>query len=365
MKVVSLSQIIWQSAYHALTLQAADGSFPPGHNGRYHDPETPVRNTAHWLFLFSTLYLKTGDARWRTAGEKAINFLASSEARPYGKSFYCREKKGKDKCNGLVGQAWVIEALVKAAEAFDRQDCYRLAEEVFLLHPWDQNVGIWHRVEVDGKVLSFDGTFNHQLWFAAAAGLLKNTLLSQSRVEAFLEKIAERVQLYSNGVIFHYSPMGRLLDYAAAGIKPFLGELRAMLVRKVKRSSLYLKSSGYHGFNLYAFALLKKSFPDAKIWKSNKINMLLTAHQSEKFVNEVKKSEFGFRYNISGIEIAFAVETFFDDKQEATTWLNRQMAETYLNDRQCLSHNVPDPNTAMARIYQAARLTNNYEVVVD
>ena len=38
-----LSDIILQSCEAALQLQSEDGSFPPGCNGPYHDPETPVR----------------------------------------------------------------------------------------------------------------------------------------------------------------------------------------------------------------------------------------------------------------------------------------------------------------------------------
>ncbi|WP_295101702.1 hypothetical protein [uncultured Candidatus Kuenenia sp.] len=44
-----LGDIIVQSGRAALQLQAKDGSFPQGCNGPYHDPETPARNTAHWL----------------------------------------------------------------------------------------------------------------------------------------------------------------------------------------------------------------------------------------------------------------------------------------------------------------------------
>lgn len=364
MKTVKLSEVLTRSAEYGLTLQAADGSFPPGCNGPYGDPETPVRNTAHWLYLLAVCYATSGDARWKTAGENAIEFLMSPKARPGRNTFHCRNKDGKDKCNGLVGQAWVIEALVKAAEAFDRQDCYRLAEEVFLLHPWDDKVGIWKRVEVDGTVLSYDGTFNHQLWFAAVGSFLKRTPLAQSQAKSFLDKVAARVQLYPNGVIFHVSAMGRLLDYLQSGIISFLQELKTRVKNIVRKNSSYLKSVGYHGFNIYALAMLKSSFPDSYVWSTEIFNKLVTAHRGEKFVQDVNISEYGYRYNISGIEIALAVETFFQDKQEATIWLNRQMKETYLIDHQSLSHNVPDPNTAMARIYQAARLTEDYDVVV-
>lgn len=337
---------------------------PCGHNGPYNDPETPVRNTAHWLFLFASLYIKTDDSKWKAAGEKAVEYLLSDRAIPFCKSFHCRDKLGKDRCNGLIGQAWVIEALVQAAEAFDRQDCYKLAQEVFLLHPWDKNIGIWKRLEVDGSVLPYDRTFNHQLWFAAAAGLLTKTPGAQNRAKVFLEKVAARVQLYGNGVVFHSSKMGLFIDYLKSGLKPFIWEMVLHLRKKSKLDVLYPKSAGYHAFNLYAFAMLKKAFPDSPIWQSKTFKALITAHRNDRFINDVKASEFGYRYNLSGIEIAYAVETFFKDKQEAGTWLNRQFQETYLDDSRPLSRSVSDPNTANARIYQAARLSKEYDITI-
>ena len=52
MKKFNLYQLIEFSAAAAIALQAPDGAMPPGHNGPYHDPETPVRNTSHWLITF-------------------------------------------------------------------------------------------------------------------------------------------------------------------------------------------------------------------------------------------------------------------------------------------------------------------------
>jgi hypothetical protein len=360
-----LDELLEASAKDGLRKQRADGSMPSGCNGPYRDPETPTRNTAHWLFLFASRFAVTGDIIWKHAGSKAIEYLVSSMARPGGKTFHCRDKEGKDSCNGLVGQAWVIESLLMAAEAFGCQDCYKLAEEVFLLHPWDGNVGIWQRVEVDGTVLSYDRTFNHQLWFAAAGGLLTKTPLAQKRAVIFLEKVAAVVQLYPDGVIFHASALGELKDYLKDGPKPFLRELKSRIKNTTRWSTLYSKSVGYHGFNLYALAMLKKTFPEASFWGTEKFRDLLAAHGREEFIRAVKCSEFGYRYNISGIEIAYAVETFYQDSLEASTWLNRQLDETYLCETQCLSLGAADPNTAMARIYQAARLTEDYEVMVE
>ncbi|MCP1663161.1 hypothetical protein J2T61_001863 [Methanocalculus sp. AMF5] len=348
-----------------LSQQYPDGSLPAGHNGPYHDPETPVRNTAHFLHLFAALYERTGDSAYKVAGEKAISYLMSSKARPFDRTFYCRDKPGKDKCNGLVGQAWVIEALVKAAEVFDRPDCYQLAEDVFLLHPWDEHVGIWSRVDVDGTVLTYDKTFNHQLWFAAAGAMLAQTPIAARRAKCFIEKIASNVQLYSNGVIFHASPMGQLSDYYKTSFWNYSREVFSRFFLNRKYKDLYSKSAGYHGFNLYAFALLYYVFPKEVFWGSNRLKRMMELASDQGFIADVRESVYGYRYNISGIEIAYAVETFFPEKtDEITAWLQRQLKETHRDDAHPLTRGVADEATAIARIYQAARLKGDYEVEI-
>jgi glycosyltransferase involved in cell wall biosynthesis len=361
----SLYDVLSNSADYALSIQNDNGSFPAGHNGPYYDPETPVRNTAHWLFLLASMYQRTGEKRWYDAGTKAIEYLMSSEARPYGKAFHCRNKKGRDKCNGLIGQAWGIEALIKASEAFGRQDCYELAEEIFRLHPWCEDIGIWQRIEIDGTILSFDRTFNHQLWFAAACSMLKKTPDAQSRTKDFLERIADKVQLYENGIIFHLSTMGSFYLYLKKDIKTAFDQVKLRLKKRIMKKQYFPKSAGYHGFNVYAFAMFKKAFPDASIWNNRKFKMLINSHRNERFDQYLQKSEFSYRYNLTGIEIAYAVEMFFQDKPEAAFWIKRQLEESYLDPTHPVLRNVIDVHTADARIYEAARLINNYEIFHD
>ena len=38
---------------------------PPGCNGPHADPETPYRNSAHWLVLLARLSLLTGSSKYR------------------------------------------------------------------------------------------------------------------------------------------------------------------------------------------------------------------------------------------------------------------------------------------------------------
>ena len=120
-----LSDIIMQTSRAALQLQRADGSFPEGCNGPYHDSETPVRNTAHWLitmlkaFEISQAKPDFIDSAWR-----AVQYLLSPSARPMNATFFCRTNPEKDFCNGVIGQAWVIEALAIAGRKLNDPQMY-------------------------------------------------------------------------------------------------------------------------------------------------------------------------------------------------------------------------------------------------
>ena len=360
---MKLSDLLYCTADYAVQLQCSSGSFPPGVNGPYNQPETPVRNTAHLLFLIASLYEQSGEKKYKDAGLKAVKYLLSESARPNKKTYLCRSN-GIDRCNGLIGQAWVIEALTKASQVFDDDNCYQLAEELFFLHPWNSKVGIWHRVEADGKVLYYDNTFNHQLWFAAAASLFEYTPEAQRRSLYFLENVAKRVCLYRDNVIVHVSPMGRLDQHILNGPKETLRTLRFRREFAKVKNSYYKKSIGYHAFNLYALAILKEMFPASSAWNSKSITKLLSAHKRNTFLENSKKTELAFRYNLTGIELAYAEEVFLKDAEEATFWLKRQLDETNINSEKggWLSRGVKDHSTAIARSYEACRLKSDYEL---
>lgn len=360
---MNINDLINSSVHYHIAQQRPDGSFPAGHNGPYNDPETPVRNTAHFLFLLSSVFEYDPSPLIRQSAEKAIGYLFSKNARPYWKTFYCRDKNNKDRCNGLVGQAWVMEALIKASHVFQRSDCYELAEEVFFLHKWDGKVGAWQRMNVDGEVLTFDSTFNHQLWFAAVSAQLKSTPDALFQAKSFLRKVASNVMLYPDGVIFHASPLGHLSDYLGKGVKGFSSEILVRLLSVNRKKELYSKSVGYHGFNIYAFAMLRESFPSEKLWQQDVLMRITEVVKLPSFQAALLKSEYGYFYNLAGVEIAFAAEVLKGDGKLAEIWLDRQFELTYQDEHHPFVRNAADKNTAIARLYQAARFKNNYEVV--
>lgn len=354
-----LSQIIVESAESAIELQQKNGSFPPGHNGPYFDDETPVRNTAHWLITFLKAYEISSNARFTAAAHRAAEYLISLEARPMKASFFCRTNPEKDFCNGLIGQAWVIEALAAAGEAFDCPKYQDLAEEVFLLHPFIEKTALWRRVSVDGSFLSLDFTFNHQLWFAMAGGLLingKNAEIEE-RVALFLGQTSKNhLKTATNGRIIHNieSDTGKIKKLLRLSIHP--------LANLQRRHQAVTKAIGYHAFNLYAFGKLHRIFPDHSLWNSRKFHSILNYLGSPEFLNGISNNAYGYPYNPPGFEVSFAIQEFNPNlppkSHNEAWWVSEQLKRTYDSTAKMMKRNTQDPSTASARLYEACCLND-------
>lgn len=360
----SLHEVIVSSASAALTLQRDDGSMPAGHNGPYYDPETPVRNTAHWLITFSRAYEISGAERFLDAVRGAAGYLNGKEARPHGATFWHRTNPAKDRCNGLIGQAWTIEALAVGAGALGMVDLTDLGEQVFMLHPFDEGEGLWNRVETDGTVLGFDATLNHQIWFAAAGSLLPGPADGRVgwQIGRFLDALPANMSLYPKGGIRH--PVAK--DHIGRTPSPRPGVRVKSLVRRVisgggETETRYNKAIGYHAFNLYALALLKQALPDHPFWTGGAMRSALGYVESDEFVPALDDNEYGYPYNPPGFEIAFALHVFADRYRRDTTnemigWVSGQLVRCYDWDRSQMSLGTEDPATHSARLYEATRL---------
>lgn len=270
---VTTHQLLVEGARTGLDLQRDDGWFPPGRNYTYDEPETPVRTTSHWVRTLTKAYEITGDSEFARAANDAIDYLLTDGVRPHGYTYHCRTVQSKDKCNGLVGQAAPIKALAYASEVFDRPDARDQAEEVFLLHPFNDEVGLWERVEIDGQKLSFDRTLNHQCIFAAASSLLIPELdQAEQRIERFLDELQSNMHTHENGLIKHY-------------VRPPISSVLKTVLRSPRRYDMLIneiafhyyshsderrkKERGYQTINLYALSELAESFPEHDFWESD------------------------------------------------------------------------------------------------
>ncbi|MBE9076327.1 agl cluster protein AglQ [Romeria aff. gracilis LEGE 07310] len=354
--MTKLYDILIRSATAALQLQNQEtGSMPAGHNGPYFDIETPVRNTSHWLITFLHAYSFSRKKSFLAAAERAITYLCSRDARPVGATFWHRKNSAKDTCNGLMGQAWTIEALVEAAIQLERPELIKLAEEVFLLHPFDDNLGLWQRVSVDGTYLDFDYTFNHQLWFAAAGSMLSKHAKSEvgAQIKRYMSIVPFSLEAHSSGLIRHNNSWNRF--------KITTRIIKRLKLRRSAKMVKYLthKEIGYHSFNLYAFSLIRSCYPNHPFWDSRKFRRVLQYMTSNNYKEEIENNEYGYPYNPPGFEVAFAMSQFVPNStKEQEYWVSRQLQRCYdfKKDLMCLM--TKDHMTGSARIYEATRISD-------
>ena len=76
---MNLNEFIVKVAEKAIENQNDNGSFSPGHNGPYHDPETPVRNSSHWLITFAKCYDLTGNSIFKDKIYEIAQYLISKK----------------------------------------------------------------------------------------------------------------------------------------------------------------------------------------------------------------------------------------------------------------------------------------------
>jgi hypothetical protein len=359
-------------AERALGSQLPDGSMPSGHNGPYRHPETPVRNSGHWLHTFLKAHGLTGDGRFREAAERIAVLLLQPELRPGGFTYHHRTAPGKDHCNGLVGQAWTIEALALAASHFESAEHLTVALEVYRAHSFDPAAGLWRICEIDGSSPGFDATLNHQLWFASAASRLLGGggVELREALDAFLHKLPDNMLLFANGLL--YQPIPHLQPRRWRAGQPFSRMVgsrrfpRPLLLRPsvLHAASQYMKCVGYHAFCAYAFAVLKVHLPEHAFWRlrlADRVAAYLLSDDYEVLIEA--ESDYGFAYNAPGFEVPFAVATLtgLSDRDAArllSVWLSRQVSRTLDPISLRFERGTADPVTLTARVYEMTRFRN-------
>lgn len=354
-----LYDVLVSSAHAALRMQRPDGAFPPGHDGPYGGVDTPVRNTAHWLITLLKAYEIAGEERYSDAALRASRYLRSGEARPMNASFFCRRDPEKDLSNGLIGQAWVIEALVTAADGLSQPECRQLAEELFLLHPFVEQHALWRSVNVDGSYSVIDLTFNHQLWFAATGmAIAGSDSESGKRVLTFLDAVDQsHLRIARTGRIRHALRQ----PSRPYGIAKLVYDWRHPRSQVSTRRDQVEKAIGYHAFNLYAFALLRASVPKHSLWNSEMLGKALGYVGTDEYVKGLEHNKYAYPYNPPGFEVAFAQQVFASAIPRLWTpemWVTDQLRRTFDFDTGLMTRRAPDPQTQAARLYEATRLEN-------
>lgn len=332
-----------------------------GHNGPYHDEETELRVICHLIVLICNFNIFNDDKKRIWVLDKLIELLLDKEFRPMEGSYYHRKNRLKDLSNGLMGQAWVMECFLELFRFYGNVKYLDLAKELYHLHPFDEATGSWNVVNVDGSIGRPDPTFNHQLWFAAMASEIDDEIIS-SQVKIFFNVSAVNVDVYRNGVVYHDSKIGKTKKVSSL---PFIADRVLDHLRTIKnKKSLYLKSVGYHSFNLYAYAILHAKFAKNPFWSSRKYKKMINITKTNRFIADLEASSYGWQYNPPGIELAYVGQTFNLGTGYSKKWLTDHYHKSFDNaTNELLTAVAHDKNTSCARIYELYRIEKVMELL--
>jgi hypothetical protein len=357
--MVTLREILWQVIQK---VQQVEG----GHNGPWRNPATPVRNSAHWLITTAWAYEQTGNDSYLHRVVQLAEYLISREARPAGYAFMCFTSHPSSRANGLIGQAWVIEALIRATETTGDSRYLQTAREVWLQHAFEEGSGLWHGLEPDGVVQPVHPTLNQQVWFAAMGTRLVTPAHPeiQHRIKRFMQQVEQHIKLYPSGLLGMHTATA---DKGRSRWQEARLRLRWWLRRWLRPvcSHPYFDdrtcSVGYHAFTLYGFGLLRESMPDHPFWQSTKLQKALQWSCSTAYKRALRRNPFAMGYNPVGFEMPYVLTVFpvLEPSQrieEAQWWLQEQVRRHFNPVTGRFDRNTPDAATLTSRIYEATRL---------
>ena len=345
--------LIVDSVESANKLQAIDGSFPAGHNGPYNNTETAIRNTCHLLIANIFVYKVTLKDSFNEAALKYLSYVKNAVHLNHKSGIQCRINPTRNPYNGLVGQAWIIEALCEAGSHFDDFDSYSLAIGLARKFDYSPSYCTW-LLPSEKHTIKYDRTLNHNIWFAAALSIIPKEYDLDIRkcIEHFVDQLFKLIQIYPNGIIHHSSPY-----YCNSyPIGSFAAPLRAF--RNFTESSyIYQKSIAYHSFNLYGLAILQNHLSNNTIKSLFDVYDFIGAINTHDFKTYVSSSKYSFPYNPVGFELAYMLSIFQPNNlQKILSYCYRQVAETYCFESKLFKRDTSDSYTSAARVYEITRL---------
>ncbi|MFO8016255.1 MAG: hypothetical protein R6U32_04070 [Candidatus Woesearchaeota archaeon] len=368
---MKLYDLLLRSSSGFLKEQKSDGSFPPGHNGPWNDPETPMRNTAHIAMLLHKAYRISGEKKYRDAAVKACDFLLMKKNRPHGYNFHCRKKSMKaDPVNGTIGPAWAIEPLIFIGKDLKKKEYLDLAEEIVSMHRFSKKRKLWHIKNLDGSDGRINETFNQQLWFGAMAitiaRIRKNKKLLDE-ASSFFSNLPDIVTFIEPGLIEHTLRRDR------AGYR--MKRILISMIEQAKGNQDFTRrrSRGYLAFNTYGFAIAYDNNRSLSLWKDKRLRTLIRKpleYLRKNYPMDLRsgKGSFSWAYNPTGIETAYSLQALAgysglkikkkELDKEIANWVSDQIKHYYSTRTGFMERNTTDSRVLSARLYEAVRLEN-------
>ena len=273
----------------------------------------------------------------------------------------------KDSINGVIGQAWIIEALVYAFEVFRDEAYLDCAVSVFHSQHFDPLTGFWKRVDPDGRELGYDYTLNHQVWFCLAGLLILQHRRDEEirrQVSHFLRRVRrEYFGVHPDGLIRHYGRMTRFRrPFAALYAKQYVKYAGLRLgVFDPKKVDLLTQEEGYQLFELFGYALIARLRPDDPLFRTKAFRRALALGTDTDRMNErlgvgdpETMNPYAYGYNSPAFEEPL-VELLFTGRADAgktLSLLELQKRLCYDPETRRLDRNTRDPETLAARLYE-------------
>lgn len=325
--------------------------FPNGHNGLYEDPETPLRNNAHFLCILNYLY-ENGWNEAKNLIHPIMDYIDNYEG---SFNYQFRIKNGKDSSNGLIGIAWLIEGVSCSLQNnLVAKTTIERITNILSNYNMDENKGVWiNRFEPNGKILGIDRTLNHQIWFTAMLAKLNKYLNNKElhrKINCFINHFNKTRKLNQDGLYYH------TLNYRYEYYKTYMRRI----LKNEYRKEMRIKEVGYHSFNLLGLHLLN-NYTKLSLFKKYKKDLsALKITNNSQYLNSTYGNPYGYPYNPIGFEHA-VVQSFHLDifkKDDILRNINEQFRLWDPIEKKMISI---DSNTSNARMYEMTYI--NQEII--
>ncbi len=352
-----------------------DGHAIPGHNGPHGHIDTPVRNTAHYLVIYSYLYKRTGSKEYLDICKKFARYLCKEQKKTKFGAIECMLTSRYDHLNGVIGQAWVIEALLYYYKLFREEECLECAKKIFLSQKYNFRKHAFERVELDGTNIGVDVTYNHQVWFLACATPLADYYpslgIDKIADDFLINGTARDFKLYINGDLYHAISIESPRINKKTIIKALATPIRGLCPQKL---DLHYINKGYHIYDIYGFCILREKYGNYPFF-SSALYKKAVSHAKDidtfnrrngvcKYItNGSDFNVYGYGYNSPAFELPYIslVEGFYSQRLcDETFRIQKQLMFDEQTGIMC--KNNADVETWNAKTYEIVRALEKVQV---
>ncbi|MCC9651539.1 hypothetical protein [Vibrio sp. MA64] len=337
-----------------LKLQHELGNMPSGKNGPHKHEMTPVRNTSHWLVTFSAAYYLTKKNEYKLAAGKCLTMIALFSVTDGAYSIHRFSKYGSAG-NGLIGQMWVVEALLLSDYFLGCNKSAPVAKRILEQHTFCNKDRLWFESSYEKASKIPNNTLNQQIWVAGMWGLY--SFVSGDAMNENVNKFVDGL-LSSDNLKDGFFPLEAyqfgIVNKFRRAIFKIKNKLTNGLKRKDKKQILD-KEVGYHSFCLVGLGYLAlggfRFNKEQKEIIKRKVDEI-----DDKYESLVISSPYGSKYNVCGIEVCFFKSILPDVFQEKSSEVGERLFKNDVSMMFEYKNDGYDHETHTARYYELTRM---------